>query len=470
MHGWQVILLAALAGALGLATQNPIAESAAAALLLVVLIAVVYRSFTGAITSARRLAAPVVPWGGTCAQSITFGNSAPLLASTVRVTDYSTLPQHPKGYVARIPARRTLTWDVVVPCHTRGRYTLGPIAVATSDPFGLFPTERLVDRGASVLVLPRWVALSRCVFSLDGPLPGEQRGAHASELPPTIAGVRAYQPGDPLAKIHWRASARERHLMTKRYDPEAQSTVWLALDLDGPLAAQTEELLVTATTSLAMYGLQRSALRVGMVVSGLHPATLLPERDRAQQRRIQETLAEAHAEAPNRPIRPASEITVSDDLAGAARRRQRPSAQPPQSAPGARPTRRRQEDDALSGLQERLAALHRVISAEQVLVLVTTHDITRWEATLTAFRQRGVAIRVIQAPQGTDPFPRQGQPERTPDPAQPATDARPAPERQWPVPFVVLSAELGDPANEAALTQALEAGGMGGYPTQGGRR
>jgi hypothetical protein len=40
-----------------------------------------------------------------------------------------------------------------------------------------------------------------------------------------------------------------------------QTTIWLALGLDGALPSEAEELLVTAATSLGMYALQQGALR-----------------------------------------------------------------------------------------------------------------------------------------------------------------------------------------------------------------
>ncbi len=45
-----------------------------------------------------------------------------------------------------------------------------------------------------------------------------------------MAGVRPYQPGDPLARIHWRASARTGQLHSKVY--EASSIAGLTLLVD----------------------------------------------------------------------------------------------------------------------------------------------------------------------------------------------------------------------------------------------
>jgi uncharacterized protein (DUF58 family) len=206
-----------------------------------------------------------------------------------------------------------------------------------------------VEVGTSVLVLPRWVPLSTCCFALDGALPGDQPGHLRGEAPPAIAGVRAYQPGDSMARIHWTASARAGMLLTKQFDPEVQTTVWLALDLDGTVPEEAEELLVTAATSLGMYALQQAQLRVGLVASGAYPATLLPERGRGQQQRLQELLAEVH---------------------------------PGQNAM----------------LVEHFAQMDRHVSAKQVVILLTTRAPSEWTGWLEQLHHRGLVGRVVHVP------------------------------------------------------------------------
>src|SRR5262249_43454102 len=160
---------------------------------------------------------------------------------------------------------RSVTWDVEIPCQQRGRYRLGPVETHMSDPLGLFPVSRLVGAASSILVLPRWVPLSRCALRLDGFLPGGARGRRRGECPPSFHSVREYAVGDNISAIHWPASARTGQLMTKLFDPEIQTTLWLALDLDGELPKEIEELLVTVVASLSVYGLHRANLRVGLL-------------------------------------------------------------------------------------------------------------------------------------------------------------------------------------------------------------
>jgi uncharacterized protein (DUF58 family) len=348
MRGWQAFLLVLVAGLVGLATGARAIEMAALALAVLLAIAVLYRTLlVGDVRSMRRVSDTVIAWGDPFVQKITLTNRARLSIPAIRVTDLSTLPDHPHGYVTSLRARRSVTWDVEIPCQQRGRYRLGPVEAHMSDPLGLFPVSRLVGAATSILVLPRWVPLSRCALRLDGFMPGEARGRRRGESPPSFHSVREYAVGDNISAIHWPASARSGQLMTKLFDPEIQTTLWLALDLDDDLPHDVEELVVTAATSLSVYGLQRANLRVGLVASGRTPVQLPSERGKPHQYRIQEVLAEA---------RSGREVA----------------------------------------LEELLARVDRQFGPGQVFVLLTARGPDVWGATLNRLARKGVAARIIQ--------------------------------------------------------------------------
>ena len=46
-----------------------------------------------------------------------------------------------------------------------------------------------------------------------------------------FAGVRDYEPGDPMHHVHWRLSAHAGRLQTKTYEPTRSAEVLFALDL-----------------------------------------------------------------------------------------------------------------------------------------------------------------------------------------------------------------------------------------------
>ena len=348
MRSWQAIALAIIAGVGGLATGNHVAIIAALALGGIVLIGGIYRIFSvGDVRGDRTVGDDVIPWGESFAQQIHLSNDSWIGIPAIRVTDLTTLPEHPGGYVASLGARKSITWDVVVPCRQRGRYQIGPVEASMSDPLGLFPVSRRLGPAGSVLVLPRWVPLQRTGLKLDGFLPGEIRGRRRGEAPPTVTSVREYANGDSVSSIHWQASARMNQLMTKLFDPEVQTTLWLALDLDGMLSPAVEELLVTATTSLGMYALHRANLRVGLVASGRSPLSIPAERGKPHQYRLQEVLAEVH--------------------------------------PG-----------GATKLTDLLARLDRRFGPGQAVALVTSRDPEVWGGWLGLLARQGVAARVIQ--------------------------------------------------------------------------
>jgi len=396
MRAWQAALLVVVAGAIGLATGSRPIEIAALALVVVLAIGAVYRGLqVGDVRGVRRVNGDIVPWGGVLAQQITLTNHSRLSMTALRISDQSMLPEHPHGYVTSLKPRRTITWDVEIPCQRRGRYRLGPVEVHMSDPLGLFPVRRQLGAASSVLVLPRWVTLKRCALKLDGFMAGEALGRRRGESPPKVASVREYATGDGVSAIHWPATARMGQLMTKLFDPQVQTTLWLALDLDGELPGEVEELLVTAAASLGMYALHAANLRVGLVASGAVPAALPSERGKPHQYHMQEVLAEVHAGS-----------------AGA--------------------------------LAEQLAKLDRQLGPGQVLVLMTSRGPAAWGSWIGRLSRRGVATRVVEV--------RQGVRGAGADPASPAADQA----ARWPVPVISLPAECADVSRERSLVGYLE--------------
>ena len=79
-------------------------------------------------------------------------------------------------------------------------------------------------------VVPRIVPV-RSSFT-QSPTIGATRAARGLyEEPSLFAGVRPYQPGDQLRRIHWRATARTGRPVSRRFDPAREREVVLALDI-----------------------------------------------------------------------------------------------------------------------------------------------------------------------------------------------------------------------------------------------
>lgn len=130
---------------------------------------------------------------------------------------------------------------VVLPCQTvrRGRTPLGRIRVASRYPLGLFRAwSHLEFRELECLVYPRpaasqpWPAAARAA---------EGDGSGAGGDPEELMGLRPYAPGDPLRRVHWKASAKRDQLVVKEEGGGARVELWL--DWDQLPGLPTEERL-----------------------------------------------------------------------------------------------------------------------------------------------------------------------------------------------------------------------------------
>jgi uncharacterized protein (DUF58 family) len=112
----------------------------------------------------------------------------------------------------------------------RGYYQIGPLLLENGDLFGLHRRYRIATDPHFVLVRPKVLALEGYDLTSRRPL-GELRIRHRLfEDPTRISGVRPYERGDPLNRIHWRATARTGLLHSKSYEPSCVVGATLLLD------------------------------------------------------------------------------------------------------------------------------------------------------------------------------------------------------------------------------------------------
>ena len=93
-------------------------------------------------------------------------NTSALPKLWVEVRDHSDLPDHHASWVVNaLGGHRTRGWSVRTICRQRGRFTLGPITLISSDPFGLFEHRKELPTTSSIVVYPLTVDLPH--FSLQ---------------------------------------------------------------------------------------------------------------------------------------------------------------------------------------------------------------------------------------------------------------------------------------------------------------
>jgi uncharacterized protein (DUF58 family) len=158
--------------------------------------------------------------------------------------------------IALIRAGQEVTMRYSVVCRQRGYYQVGPVVLESGDVFGLHRRFAVKTTPHFLLVCPRMVPLESYELASRRPI-GEVVLTHRLfEDPTRIAGVRPYEAGDPLSRVHWRATARTGQLHSKIYEPTTLSGATIVLDFHAggyPAAHEPNrsELAVTAAASLA---------------------------------------------------------------------------------------------------------------------------------------------------------------------------------------------------------------------------
>ena len=157
-------------------------------------------------------------------------------------------------------------------CRGRGYFQIGPLVLETGDLFGLHRRYQVGTSPHFVLVYPEVVALEGFDIASRRPI-GEVRMTHRLfEDPTRIAGVRPYEAGDPLNRVHWRATARTGKLHSKIYEPSSITGATIVMEFnqaafDPRHEPVRSELAVTAAASLAN-AVYHMGQQVGLVTNG----------------------------------------------------------------------------------------------------------------------------------------------------------------------------------------------------------
>jgi uncharacterized protein (DUF58 family) len=174
--------------------------------------------------------------------------------------------------IAMLRGGAMLEMKYQVECQMRGYFQIGPLTLESGDLFGLHRRFRVLTEPVFLLVYPRIVPLLGYDIASRRPI-GDVRLTHRLYEDPTrIAGVRPYEAGDPLNRVHWRATARTGTLHSKIHEPSTLSGATVLLDFHkAGYHPQGEpfrsELAVTTAISLAN-AVYEMGQQIGMATNG----------------------------------------------------------------------------------------------------------------------------------------------------------------------------------------------------------
>ncbi|HEY1786729.1 MAG TPA: DUF58 domain-containing protein [Verrucomicrobiae bacterium] len=225
------------------------------------------RQWTERILVRRRCSGEVFEIGESCNVSVEIKNEGSLSVPWLLIEDAlsrdavsGTTPRVKvdggRLDLIRLAAGETQDLDYKVTFLTRGYYQLGPLLLETGDVFGLHRRFRVAGEPHFALVLPKVLPLQGYNLASRRPI-GEIRVTHRLfEDPTRLAGVRPYQHGDPLNRIHWRATARTGALHSRIFETTRVAGATFLLDfhadsLVGVNGTISAELAIVAIASLA---------------------------------------------------------------------------------------------------------------------------------------------------------------------------------------------------------------------------
>ncbi|MBK8900344.1 MAG: DUF58 domain-containing protein [Anaerolineaceae bacterium] len=258
------------------------------------------RQLAAHLHASRRLRYGWVAVGDRLEERFDIVNDSAVPALWAEIIDYTNIPGYRTAVVRSVPANQHDHWRETAVCQQRGMFSLGPWAIRSSDPFGLFQMTRFYTQTEEIIIHPPVHG------QLPIPLPtgtssGQARVRQRSwQATTNAATVRDYQHGDPLRWIHWPVSAHRDSLFVREFDQDAAGDIWILLDCEaavqlGSGATGTIEQAVLLGASLAARAVRQNRA-VGLASYGRSPQIVHTGRGQGQQWRILRALALLDAE------------------------------------------------------------------------------------------------------------------------------------------------------------------------------
>lgn len=249
------------------------------------------RVWTGQIEARRFCDGDVLEIGGSVESKVAAHNAGRLSVPWMILEDSlsrDALVQRPARIQAegarlalvRLPPGETRVLGYRVKFLMRGYFQIGPLLVETGDVFGLHRRFRVLTEPHYVLVLPKVLPLVGYNLASRRPI-GEIRLTHRLfEDPTRMSSIRPYQQGDPLNRIHWRATARSGELQTRTYESSCVTGATFLLDFHAasfPAAAVGSAELAIVTVSSLANAVFLTGQQIGFISNGRDAADRIRE-------------------------------------------------------------------------------------------------------------------------------------------------------------------------------------------------
>ena len=189
-----------------------------------------------------------------------------------------------------------------IECTERGYHPYGPSVMTTGDAFGFFTRSALRSEADHLIIYPKIYTVAELRLPTKHPFGPAVTPTSLYQDPMRTAGVRPWEAGDSLRRIHWKASARQQELLSRIYEPSEERVVQIFLNSTtmtrhwhGYIPEMQERAISVAGSLAALAAGDR--MPVGMIANGAlrgseRALRLLPGRSPSQLMHILELLAQ----------------------------------------------------------------------------------------------------------------------------------------------------------------------------------
>lgn len=142
----------------------------------------------------------------------------------------SSLGRSARLVVTGVPPGGSQTVSYGLLTRQRGRYTLGPLSIRVTDPFGLAQVRIQTASRNDLIVYPEIEELNPWSLGMHGAGAGESTVRQLHRSAAEFYTMREYVVGDDLRRIHWPSVARTGQLMIRQDETTRRSIATVFLD------------------------------------------------------------------------------------------------------------------------------------------------------------------------------------------------------------------------------------------------
>ncbi|MBU1007083.1 MAG: DUF58 domain-containing protein [Candidatus Omnitrophica bacterium] len=191
--------------------------------------------------------------------------------------------------------------NYVADCYKRGLWKLGPVRIISQDALGFFKIKKVLNVFSEVLIYPHLFRIFAFPPLAKGSV--SWMGVETSKISGDsheFFGIREYQRGDSMSRIHWPSTAKHNKLIVRQFERNAVQEATIIFDLKkghdiGTGRETTLEYSVKIAGSIARHLLNEGVF-VQMVGYGKESTALHFGKGESHMYKILEYLAKVRAD------------------------------------------------------------------------------------------------------------------------------------------------------------------------------